>query len=741
MSPADGKDRAFGDYATAAAISIIAAIFLLELWKADLHVPFDYTGDALLFSLIVKSTVDYGWFLLNPMVGAPGGLDLRDYPVSAHDSFHLLIVKAMSTFTNDWAIVFNLYFLIGFPLITLSAMAVFRHFRIGAGPAIVGAVLYAFLPSRLLKGEGHLFMDVFYQVPLAIMVILWVCSDEPPIAQKREGRRWPALDIRRTHSWCSLLICALIASTSLYYAFFSACLLVAGGAWATVARRSIRNVIAGLSLAGVIFVGLALNAVPTLIYQRSHGPNHAVAERKAWEAEVYGMKIAQLLLPTEGHRVPALLQLNERYNESAPLGGENSGTSLGLVGDVGFLALLARVLLGRAERSAGEPMRPLGVLNLVAVLFGTIGGFGSLFALLVSPQIRTYCRLNVFIGFFSLFAVVLLLDQLVRRRPRVGNWVPPVVLAIGLLDQVSPRAVRPYAANKRVYESDAQLVHGIEATLMPGAAVFELPYMDFPEPPPRVRMGGYEPLRPYLHSQALRWSYPAMRGRPGDTWARDLSEREPRRMVDSLIEAGFGGILIDRDGYGDRACVLEAAFRAALGSDPLVSQDNRLAFFSLSRCKGRVCEACGAPDQPCCPGGECGGGFLCRHGRCECGGLESGESLATRRAITSCDGRFALTMEGDGNLVLRGCSCTGPGGSCWTSNSTGHTGSVLEMRSNGNLVTSSTDCAADSGCWSSNTVDHPGAFLRVQNDGNICVTAPDCTGPNGTCWCSNTCCH
>src|SRR5690242_20382529 len=105
-------------YAVAAAVSLAAAVLFLHLWKADLRVPFDYGGDALSFELVVKSVVDHGWYLSNPDVGAPFGLEMHDFPFA--DSLHLVVIKVMSWFSHDWALLFNLYFLLGFPLITVS---------------------------------------------------------------------------------------------------------------------------------------------------------------------------------------------------------------------------------------------------------------------------------------------------------------------------------------------------------------------------------------------------------------------------------------------------------------------------------------------------------------------------------------------------------------------------------------------------------------------------------------------
>jgi len=198
-----------------------------------------------------------------------------------------------------------------------------------------------------------------------------------------------------------------------------------------------RNAVAGAALASIVVMGLVANGLPSILYRMHHGPS-PVTDRRAWEAEYFGMKIAQLLLPVDAHRLQALRQLKEQYSAHAPLSGENGATSLGLVGGVGFLVLLEIVVSGRRqERSHNEALRPLAVLNLFAVLLGTIGGFGSLFALLISPQIRTYCRVNVFIGFLSLFAVVLLLDCLRRRRPGLALCTLPIVLV--LASSIRPR--------------------------------------------------------------------------------------------------------------------------------------------------------------------------------------------------------------------------------------------------------------------------------------------------------------
>jgi phosphoglycerol transferase len=572
VPPRSRRRQALVEYAGAAAAATLAGFVLLRLWHASLHVPFDYHGDALYFEMMVKAVADHGWFLTNPSLGAPGVLAMHDFPSA--DWLHLLVCRILSWGISDWAVVYNLYFLLGFPLITVAALAVFRHFGVGYAPAAAGSVLYAFLPTRLLMGEGHYFLSIFYEVPLAILVALWVASDDPPIGPRRSRRRMLT----------AIAICALTAGTGIYYAFFAGALIALGGIWGALRWRSRRNLLAGLMLTGVIMTGLGLQALPNAAYHWRHGPNRQVAERQTGEAEVLGMRIAQLLLPPAEHRVRALANLKWRYDAAAPFPGETSTTSLGLFGSCGFLVLLGAMLLPvREGRPRAELWRALALLNLLALLLATTGGFGSLFAVMVTPIIRTYARMSVFIGFLGMFATVLLLERFTRRLGPFRGAVCGLVMGIGLLDQVTPPAVRHYARWKTEYDSDGAFVRAVEAAVPPHAMILELPYQAFPEG--GASSGGvpleYSPVRMYLHSRSLRWSFPAMRGRPVDTWIERVTSLPPAEMVRAASDAGFDGIVINRWGYADKGAKIEGALREVLGPDAAGATAPVFSFFSL----------------------------------------------------------------------------------------------------------------------------------------------------------------
>src|SRR5262249_33948032 len=146
------------------------------------------------------------------------------------------------------------------------------------------------------------------------------------------------------------------------------------------------------------------------------GPNPEVARRSAGEAETFGLKIVQLLLPPLCHQLACFRDLVAKYSANAPLVNENQLVSLGAVGSLGFVIMIAELFCPRPVAGAGSLRDCLSRLNLAAVLLGTIGGFGSAFALFISPEIRGYNRIGIYIGFFALFTMALVGDRLIQRH-------------------------------------------------------------------------------------------------------------------------------------------------------------------------------------------------------------------------------------------------------------------------------------------------------------------------------------
>lgn len=94
-------------------------------------------------------------------------------------------------------------------------------------------------------------------------------------------------------------------------------------------------------------------------------------------------------------------------------------------------------------------------------------------------------------------------------------------------------------------------------------------------------------------------------------------------------------------------------------------------------------------------------------------------------AMKSYDGRSTLWMQSDGNLVLYGPGCTGPGSSCWASNTSwaGPT-TYAVMQGDGNLVLYRWNGSAWAAVCSTGTWMYPGSVAMLQNDAQLVVYAP-----------------
>lgn len=575
-------------------LSLVIVTLTMKLWKANFNIPFSYRGDSLIYGMVIKGTIDHGWYLNNDSVGAPGGLRMHDYPLA--DAFNFLLIRIVGLFRSDYAWVLNVFFLLTFPLTALTALFAFRQFNVSNLGAVVWSLLYTFMPYHFFRGESHLFIATFYPVPLVVMVVLWLSLGELSPAQ-HEGQRPRFLNLRSRKFVIAVLACLLVSSVGLgYYAFFSCFFMLLGAGIAALSRRTLRPFVPALVLIAIISVGLLANLAPSLLYLRRHG-DVKVAQRSPEESEVYGLKIAPMLLPVRDHRIGSFAALTEHYRV-ATLSNESGAATLGLIGSTGFVFLLFWLFFWKSDRRSflsartNRMLHRLSIMNAAAVLLGTVGGFSALFAFVVSPQIRTYNRISIFIAFFALLAVALVVEETlrrIRRWPRAVSYVALcLILVIALLDQTSTYFVPQYAKNTAEFRNDQQFVSALEQRMGPGAMIFQLPYVPFPEHGAVNRMIDYDLFKGYLHSKNLRWSYGAMKYREGDRWLRDVSEKPIPEMLEALVLADFKGIYIDRFGYIDDGATLETKIHEILAADPVVSRNQRLVFFDLTEFSNRL---------------------------------------------------------------------------------------------------------------------------------------------------------
>jgi hypothetical protein len=119
--------------------------------------------------------------------------------------------------------------------------------------------------------------------------------------------------------------------------------------------------------------------------------------------------------------------------------------------------------------------------------------------------------------------------------------------------------------------------------LPPGSFVYQTPHAMFPEVRPFHREPSYSPMRLYLHSTALRWSYGGIKGRAGDNWHVLLAQVPVRDRVATLRAAGFAGVVVARRALADGGRQTELALSDVGLERPSSSPDGSFAFYRVSK--------------------------------------------------------------------------------------------------------------------------------------------------------------
>lgn len=386
------------------------------------------------------------------------------------------------------------------------------------------------------------------------------------------------------------MVLLLVATCcGIYYAWFASLLIGFAALASAVEHRSWKPLRLGLAAGLVILVASAASLAPHL--QSMHGEtlDGNLTERNAVETEVYGLKLIQLALPSVFHRNETLRNQAEQYRATAPYVSENQMASIGIVALLGFLASLASVLLASARRDSD--IRHLGTLNIVAFLYSTVGGLGTLFAWIATAQFRAPNRISILIAFISLCFLLLALQRMLGRlQPRklgsiVGLAVVLLLTSVGIWDQTPAQSPLVKSAQAMI-EPDQASGEAIMHVVAPGSRIYQLPYVAFPEVAPLAREGHTGLMRRYLHTHGIAWSYGAMKFSAADQWIRRMESLPLPERLGKLAASGFDYVLMERRAYADKGKSIEAEIQQQLGTATMQCPDQSCSLYKLNAASG-----------------------------------------------------------------------------------------------------------------------------------------------------------
>jgi phosphoglycerol transferase len=577
-----------------AAITVAVVAVHLRLWRAAWREPWVRGGDADFYLMLARSLGQHGSYLHNANLGWPFGQHLADLPQGG-DNLHLMAIRLLAVVTHGPAAAINVFFIATFAAVAFTSHLVLRRFGCSRLASGVGAFVYAFAPYHFLRGEGHLLLSGYEMVPIGVLLAFAVLDEPLPILRSN-GRR--GLDLRSPRTWLVVAAAIALASTGPYYFVFSMMLVGLASGFHALSAGKWRPIAAAALIIVVGAAAFVVNVSPSLLNDLEHGTNTTVAHRSPFETEVYGLKIFQLFVPREGHRVDLLARASERTLGDQVFYQSESGQQLGLLGAVSLVLILiigGRRLAARRRDVSPDDARELltsrlALFAIACMLVGASGGLSFLVSAAGLRDIRAWNRISIVIAWLTVIGLVTAIDQggrwLQRRwasRPRRAPWAPALVVAIvaviAFIDQGGKDAP-PYAAIHAKYASDTAFFGAVRARLGDGAAVFNLPYQPFPEAPPRVQVGEFDEAVGYIYEPTLNWSFGVMRGRHSD-YPKVLETQPAAEWMTSVASIGFTGIVVDRAGYTASDLALEESQIAELAGPALVSADSRYSFYDL----------------------------------------------------------------------------------------------------------------------------------------------------------------
>ena len=495
-------------------------------------------------------------------LGAPFTANWNDFPSIEEPLYagQALLVRLFGLFLGS-----NLTVLLAHILAAVSFYALARLLRYGMIWSLVGGILFGLAPYAFARSLPHINLTYYWHIPWGLLVAWWCAS---------------AVVLTRRMVAMSILIAIVHGSLSIYYSNLFVQFLFGAMAICILRRQSWLRIVFPVALMAVVAVTLLVMNIDTLYHRMVAGPNPLAVVRIYAGLEIYALRPIELILPAT-HRLSALQDWAWRvYYSQTILHGETGSPYLGLAG-IATMAWLAITAFANAIRGQTRILWHAWGIAWIC-LFSVVGGINGFIGTIGLQLFRCTNRFSIYILALLLLFGVRELSRLTRSwHVAVTGAFAAFVAFVGIWDQTPPATSdRDIRAVRAVSLADRKFVGVLESRLSPGAMIFELPVVPFPESPPINRMQDYEHFRPYLYSHSLRFSYGSVKGREQEQWQSEVLDLGVPMLIRSVERYGFSAVLINKKAYADSGTSLLSAFRNA-GRSAIVAESDDLVCLSL----------------------------------------------------------------------------------------------------------------------------------------------------------------
>lgn len=546
-------------------IHIVIGLIVSYVFMFGFHFRF-FEANALYYDrlsvlALTRTFVDGGLFK-NAHLGFPVEMNTLTFPFS--DFSQRFILFLLSKISANLFFINNIYFLIIVFLCFLASYICIFKFTRDCFSALIGTLLFLFVPYLKVRSLEHDFLAAFYCVP--IVYFLFYKIDR----QKLDSS---ASSINAFFSnWTVMIAILILAISGIYYTVFSIGFLLFTGVLNSYLKGQMGPIRLSVYVSALTVNLLFLFALPILLemYQLSVGSPW----RPPSDQHLYGIRFSDLIWTASFYWDMT------SFSEYKIMRGQYEGFDFwpGLLLSAFSIIMLFAVppwLQKNAAlsftRSADEQRFQRLVLiftcfPLAVLLFGGVDGIGYIFNLYIVSFFRAQNRLSPFFTFAVILVLLLILEHV--RVMHIGKKL--IRIRIDYLVRIALGAIfilnsfpffgflgdhqSDLVASSRFINDKASLTN-LHAALRDQNIehIFQSPVLAWPESAPQETFDAYDHFLPYIFSPYpgyIDWSYGLSRDQVALGLLRGL-DRHPDRLwaLKRISCLGFDGILIEKRAF------------------------------------------------------------------------------------------------------------------------------------------------------------------------------------------------
>ncbi len=449
------------DYYVLSFIIIIVGIIAFRLWNFDFGAPYYYGR---------SDDLCHGMYIIRAMHGDLNVWtdSMSGYPYGANSySFPLIPWMAVlwgyfvGVFSDNYAIGFTGYTFLNFYLSSVCFYTAARKMNIDKCISTVGGILYSFSFYMLYQSKGHETAVCAFIIPLVVLIVISIYDKSIVNISIRE----------------IVVVSVILSISDPFYSFFACIIFAIALVYSCINRNKDgihKSIISLLS----ICLSTILLLLPHFIYKHSHYVTSA--KRSAYSAWYYGLQLVSFVVP--GKRNHFLNFLADKY-----IASNLPDFFCTYIGVWGIVGLVITILLGMKRNRSFEQL--LLIILMELVIIGVSGGLGTAIAMLVTPQVRVYHRIYVYIYCLLILSLCLVMNKLLGTKSMSRILLYAISVLMVLFHLYDMGFITKYTFSEKPfngdsadrYYSDKIFSDQIKDIYSDQVKILYLPYYPFPE--------------------------------------------------------------------------------------------------------------------------------------------------------------------------------------------------------------------------------------------------------------------